>query len=198
MEDAALLATVPLFASLDQPQIESIAATARRERFKGADVIIREGDRDSRLFVLAKGVVAVYKWWGDKHQRLLRQLGAGSWFGEMALLVAPHRTATVVAETDVELLSLSQLDMAEVIRRHPSLSLELLRTLAGRLQSLEDNLINTLGGFLPICASCKSIREEDGRWTRIEDYFSARSDVTFSHGLCPTCDRKLNPEFYTN
>ena len=198
MKDASLLATVPLFASLDPSQIEEIATAAHHEPYARADIIIREGDRDARLFVVASGVVGVYKLWGDKRQRLLRQLGAGNWFGEMAPLVSHRRTATVVAQTDVELLSLRQLDILEVIRRHPDLSIQLLRTLAERLEALEDHLVTTLGGFVPICASCKSIREEDGSWTRIEEYFSARSDISFSHGLCPVCDRKLNPEFYTD
>ncbi|MBW1781912.1 MAG: cyclic nucleotide-binding domain-containing protein [Deltaproteobacteria bacterium] len=198
MEDASLLATVPLFASLDPSQIAEIAAAARHEQYARADIIIREGDQDARLFVLVSGVVTVYKLWGDRRQRTLRQLGEGSWFGEMAPLVSRRRTATVVAETEVDLLSLNQLDILDVIRSHPDLSIGLLRTLAGRLEALEDHLVTTLGGFVPICASCKSIREEDGSWTRIEEYFSARSEVSFSHGLCPVCDRKLNPEFYTD
>ncbi len=198
MTDVSLLATVPLFNSLDASQIAGIAAKTRHERYERADVIIREGDRDARLFIIADGAVSVYKSWGQNNQRQLRELGAGSWFGEMALLVDQQRTATVVAATDVEVLSLYQLDLEEVIGKHPELSYELLRTLAGRMQTVEEHLVSTLGGFLPICAECKRIREEDGGWTRIEEYFSARSDISFSHSLCPQCDRKLNPEFYSD
>ena len=134
------------------------------------------------------GTVSVYKSWGQNNQRQLRELGAGNWFGEMALLVDQQRTATVVAASDVEVLSLYQLDLEEVIGKHPELSFELLRTLAGRMQTVEEHMMSTLGGFIPICAECKRIREEDGGWTHIEEYFSARSDISFSHSLYPQCD----------
>jgi len=197
MGNAALLSSVPLFASLDSSQIADIAASSRRETYERMDVIIREGDTDARLFIIASGIVSVYKLWGDKQQRRLRQLGKGDWFGDMAFLTSHRRTATVVAESDsVALLSLGHLDIVEVIRRHPDISIELLRTLAGRMETLEEHLVTTLGGFVPICAGCKRIREEDGTWTRIEEYFSARSEVSFSHGMCPACERKLYPEFF--
>ena len=198
MELLSLLANVPLFRSLDSSRIADMAANARHARYERADVITREGDRDARLFVIVDGMVTVYKSWGQNNQRRLRKLGEGDWFGEMALLVDHRRTATVVAATDVEVLSLCRLDLTEVIRRHPELSFELLRTLAGRMQTVEDHLVSTLGGFIPICAECKRIREENGGWTHIEEYFSARSDISFSHSLCPQCDRKLNPEFYSD
>ena len=56
------------------------------------------------------------------------------------------------------------------------------------------NEIKTLQGFLPICASCKKIRDDKGYWTQIEAYISERSDVTFSHGLCLDCFKRLYPQ----
>jgi CheY-like chemotaxis protein len=47
--------------------------------------------------------------------------------------------------------------------------------------------INTLRGFLPICANCKKIRDDRGYWTQIETYISMHSEAEFSHGLCPEC-----------
>jgi PAS domain S-box-containing protein len=47
--------------------------------------------------------------------------------------------------------------------------------------------VRTLQGLLPICLSCKSIRDTNGVWNSLESYVSARSAVTFSHGLCPSC-----------
>jgi PAS domain S-box-containing protein len=63
---------------------------------------------------------------------------------------------------------------------------------------LEDALarVRQLSGMLPICASCKSIRDDKGYWTKIEAYLRDHSEVDFSHGLCPTCARKLYPELY--
>ena len=55
--------------------------------------------------------------------------------------------------------------------------------------------VKTLSGFLPICASCKNIRDDAGYWQGIESYLSEHSDVEFTHGICPTCVTKLYPEF---
>jgi DNA-binding NtrC family response regulator len=51
--------------------------------------------------------------------------------------------------------------------------------------------INTLRGFLPICANCKKIRDDGGYWTQIETYISKHSEAEFSHGLCPECMVRL-------
>ena len=54
--------------------------------------------------------------------------------------------------------------------------------------------VKTLQGLLPICASCKKIRDDKGYWIQIESYISDRSDVQFSHGICSDCAKKLYPE----
>ncbi len=55
--------------------------------------------------------------------------------------------------------------------------------------------LKILGGLLPICASCKKIRDQDGTWEQIETYIHAHSQAQFSHGLCPSClDRLYPPE----
>jgi PAS domain S-box-containing protein len=56
------------------------------------------------------------------------------------------------------------------------------------------NEIKTLTGFIPICASCKKIRDDKGYWEQIETYIMERSDAEFSHGLCPECSEKLYPD----
>ena len=55
--------------------------------------------------------------------------------------------------------------------------------------------INTLHGIIPICASCKKIRDDKGAWSQVESYISKHSDVQFSHGICPECVKKLYPKF---
>lgn len=49
--------------------------------------------------------------------------------------------------------------------------------------------------FLPVCASCKAIRNEKGEWMLVDVYLDAYSDVNVSHGLCPGCAKKLYPDF---
>jgi PAS domain S-box-containing protein len=55
--------------------------------------------------------------------------------------------------------------------------------------------VKTLSGFIPICGSCKKIRDDKGYWNQIESYVSDHSDAEFSHGICPDCMVKLYPEF---
>ncbi len=54
--------------------------------------------------------------------------------------------------------------------------------------------IKTLSGFIPICASCKKVRDDGGYWNQIEVYLRERSDAEFSHGICPDCIKTLYPE----
>ncbi len=50
--------------------------------------------------------------------------------------------------------------------------------------------VKVLSGFIPICAGCKKIRDDEGFWQELEQYVSEHSDATFSHGLCPNCIKK--------
>ena len=54
--------------------------------------------------------------------------------------------------------------------------------------------IETLRGILPICASCKKVRNDEGYWEAVDTYLHHHSDLRFTHGLCPECIAKLYPE----
>jgi len=58
--------------------------------------------------------------------------------------------------------------------------------------------VKKLSGFLPICASCKKIRNDQGYWQQIEEYISSHSEAVFSHGICADCARRLYPEIFTD
>lgn len=64
------------------------------------------------------------------------------------------------------------------------------------IDELQDSLANVkqLSGLLPICASCKSIRDDHGYWSQIESYIHTHSEAQFSHGICPDCAKKLYPD----
>lgn len=61
------------------------------------------------------------------------------------------------------------------------------------VQGLQSALseVKTLKGFLPICSSCKKIRDDKGYWNQIESYIQRHSNAEFSHGICPDCSEKL-------
>ena len=65
------------------------------------------------------------------------------------------------------------------------------------IRELQEALANikTLSGLLPICFSCKQIRDDKGYWNQIETYIHDHTDANFTHGICPPCAQKLYPEF---
>lgn len=66
------------------------------------------------------------------------------------------------------------------------------------IRDLEEALseVRTLSGLLPICASCKNIRDDQGYWTQMEAYISDHSEAEFSHSMCPPCAQRLYPDVY--
>jgi hypothetical protein len=56
--------------------------------------------------------------------------------------------------------------------------------------------VKLLSGFIPICASCKKIRDDAGYWQQIEVYIRDHSEAQFSHGICPDCGKRLYGEAY--
>jgi PAS domain S-box-containing protein len=64
------------------------------------------------------------------------------------------------------------------------------------IKDLQDALahVKSLSGLLPICASCKKIRDDKGYWDQVESYISKHSEATFTHGICPDCIKKWYPE----
>jgi len=56
--------------------------------------------------------------------------------------------------------------------------------------------VHTLRGILPLCAKCKSVRNDDGYWETVEVYISQHSEAEITHGICPDCAKKLYPEYF--
>ena len=66
------------------------------------------------------------------------------------------------------------------------------------IKEIEDALgkIKKLEGMLPICCSCKKIRDDKGAWNQIEEYISDHSEAEFTHGMCPECIKNHYPGYY--
>jgi PAS domain S-box-containing protein len=67
------------------------------------------------------------------------------------------------------------------------------------IQELQEafSKIKVLSGFIPICASCKNIRDDRGYWNQLEAYIQSHTEAQFSHGICPDCAAALYPEYFT-
>ena len=78
----------------------------------------------------------------------------------------------------------------------PLLLLALLTTQLGRQSRQLRQRVRVLEGLVPICSFCKSIRDDQQEWVRLEEYITQHSEAVISHGLCPDCARKHYGEFY--
>jgi len=78
------------------------------------------------------------------------------------------------------------LEQADEIKQQSEVKEELIKELKSALDE-----VKTLSGFLPICATCKKIRDDRGYWKQIEGYIQEHSDAQFSHGICPECAEKM-------
>ena len=122
-----LLRRVPLFAGLDARDLRDIASTMKQRRFAAGDVIAQEGQGGVGFFVIEDGEARV-----EIDGREVSRLGAGDYFGEIALIAESPRTATVTAETDLTALGLTSWEFRPIVETNASITWKLLETLARR------------------------------------------------------------------
>ena len=117
MDRAELLATMPLFSELNSSQVKKVASKLMAESHPAGSLIIRQGDIGDRFHVVKSGTVEVRRRAeGTEEETRVGQLGRGEYFGEIALLMKVPRTASVIAQTDVELLSLDDVSFEEMVK----------------------------------------------------------------------------------
>lgn len=137
MDEAEILSRVALFSLMKRRDLKRIAKLAKHHSYEKGDVIVREGERDGRLFIIISGEVSVVKDLGGPSEKTLRVLRSDNYFGEMALIDDYVRTASVAADDPTEVLSLDQWNIREEIRKYPAIAIELLQTLGRRLRAAE-------------------------------------------------------------
>lgn len=109
---------------------------------------------------------------------------------ELALRQAHDQLERRVEERTAELQSANE-QLVEEVHRREQVQNQQSQTLAELKQAMKD--IKTLSGLIPICSSCKKVRDDDGFWNQIESYITDHSDAMFSHGICPDCKEVLYP-----
>lgn len=120
----AQLRPLPIFATLSDDQIQELAERARTHLYTRDEVLVLQGDTGDSLFVIQSGLARVEA--RDEHGRVtvLARIPPGDFFGEMSLLTGEHRSASVVAEEETQVVEVDKNALAEV--------------LMGDLDSLED------------------------------------------------------------
>jgi HEAT repeat protein len=134
------LRRIPLFAQLSLDQLESVNRAMQVEHYTRGEVVVREGERGDKLFLLLEGEVEIWAGWGSESPVLLNRLSPVSSFGERAVLNDEVRTATAVTAHDSLLASLDGERMKELIRRMPDISFAIFRELIDRARVAEERL----------------------------------------------------------
>jgi CRP/FNR family transcriptional regulator, cyclic AMP receptor protein len=119
---------VPLFSELDDRELKSIASSLRERSFDAGTTVTEEGTSGIGFFVIEDGTATVSVGGSE-----VRKLGAGDYFGEIALMAKGPRSATIVADTDLHCYGLTAWDFRALVDANESMSWQLLETLAERL-----------------------------------------------------------------
>jgi len=122
------LARVPLFSACSKRELQLVAKSAEQVNVPAGKVLVTEGAAGSEFFVIIDGQARV-----ERHGRQVATLGAGAFFGDLALLDRAPRNASVIAEAPMELAKLSQRAFDELLAI-PGFSKKLLAGLARRLR----------------------------------------------------------------
>jgi CRP-like cAMP-binding protein len=141
------LALVPLFRTLTQDALASLAGSGRSVTYAPGAVILRQGEPGESLFVILAGQVRVERQYPNRPEPVvLATLGAHEIVGEMGLLDRDTRSATVVAAEEVLLFEIGYHSITRTVLEHPAATAELLRTLSRRLRSTDDLVDEILRG----------------------------------------------------
>ncbi|HKT35450.1 MAG TPA: response regulator [Nitrospira sp.] len=108
--------------------------------------------------------------------------------GAMDFISKPVNSVELLARVSSALLLKQEMD------RRKNRELELRRSNEELQKALKE--VKVLRGLIPICASCKKIRNDGGFWQQLEEYLGEHSEAEFSHGLCQPCIKKLYPGVY--
>jgi len=126
---ATVLKQVPLFAGLDDRELAQIAATMRERRFAAGDTVTQEGAGGAGFFVVESGEAEVTV---DGQSR--GTIGAGDYFGEIALLTGSDRTATIVASSDMVCHGMTPWEFKPLVESNSAIAWKLLTAMAEKLR----------------------------------------------------------------
>jgi len=114
-----LLQEVDIFKPFSEEAKLYLSEKIRRHRFGPGEIVVKQGDAGDSLFIIVEGVVAIQVQTDDGISREVARLGAGNFFGEMALLTGEVRTATVIAIVDTYLFELTKADIKPLFEEQP-------------------------------------------------------------------------------
>jgi CRP-like cAMP-binding protein len=136
-EKLDLLHSVPLFANLDRRHLGRLGMLTEEVDVPAGKVLIRQGEHGDDLMLIVSGGVEV-----KRNGETIGHLGAGDFFGEIALIAGGPRTATVTADEPTRLLVVNHRDFHALMEEFPEVAVQVLMTLAHRIRALESDALN--------------------------------------------------------
>lgn len=131
-----LLSKIPLFADIPAAELDGILAAMDVKELADQEILFREGDPGEHFYVVTRGILEVLMGAGQHEELLLNIMREGEHFGEMSLIMpGGHRTASVRARGESTLLSMSRTQFLDLTRKHPELSVSMVRVLSQRLDA---------------------------------------------------------------
>ncbi|MDM8569329.1 mechanosensitive ion channel, partial [Thiotrichales bacterium HSG1] len=127
-----LLQEIDIFKHFSMEAKTFLSERIKRYHFSQGDIIVKQGDAGDSLFIVVEGVVGVQVQTDDGRTKEVARLGAGDFFGEMALLTGESRTATVIALVDTDVFELTKADIKPLIAEQPEVSKMVSRVLTQR------------------------------------------------------------------
>jgi len=127
-----LLQEIDIFKAFPHDAKLFLSERIRRHRYQAGETVVQQGEAGDSLFIIVEGVVGVYVQMEDGKSREVARLGAGNFFGEMALLTGEERTATVIAIVEIYLFELTKEDIAPLINEQPEVSAMISKVLTQR------------------------------------------------------------------
>ena len=137
-----MLELVPLFSGLDEQDLLKLESGATVRSYPRNTIIINQGEESNNLYVILEGRVKVFLGSEDGREIILDFLDADEAFGELALIDGERRSATVMTTEASRIAMLPQRHFLECLKSHPDMSINLMRTLSGRIRSLAGQVEN--------------------------------------------------------
>jgi CRP/FNR family transcriptional regulator len=144
-----LLAEVSLFAELPPATLDLLAQQSLVRRYPRGQVLCSEGDPGDSLLVLEQGRVKISRYAASGQEVVLAGVEAPAVFGELALIDGAPRSATITAQSQVVIRTLSRAATLSLIEREPSVAMALLRALTAMVRSTNERLADVLSLDVP-------------------------------------------------
>jgi len=140
VEDIGALKHVPLFSYMDDQEIGDIRSLMVVNTYAPGQVIMREGERGTHFYVVARGRVQFAVHDAGGHELVVDEVGPGGFFGELSMLTGEPRSVRVKALEQVTTLALEHADFFRFLEQHPLAAIDVLRTLGHRLHRTDSLL----------------------------------------------------------